>query len=496
MKTSHWMRISSTSALIPVTLLLLAALLGTAMPALTQTNPARIRLAHFSVDASSIDLYIDGEVSNVQGLNFGDITDWYHLPSGTYEMVITAAGIAPDENTLARSELTVDSSQWITLTVIGLVERDTVRFHRLLENASEIATGESRLSVFHAVQGIPAVDVLMNNNPLFQFVNYPGSFLDSNGNPNDGRVTVDLIANVYQIQFVRNSNPEIILLDLDEMRLLPDTAYLIAFIGTPSNPIYSLAITSFDDVRDTTLEDLRTSTIPTRRSSAYLRIAHFSSGTPLVDVYIDGEASSVQRLGFAQVSNFIELTAGTREITLTPAGLAPGDAVIDPVEVALHPGTWSTAAIIGTLSNDSVRVQLFEERQSELPDGETRLSVFQAIPGIEPVNVRIIGGPEIIRFLGYPGSQGSNTGFASVDVIAGSYTIQVISAANPNRVIAELPEINFFTGRNYLLATLLADPPYLLTFTPVTPEDIERFDEAPEEAERPNYIPRGPEIAL
>jgi hypothetical protein len=490
------MRISSIFALLPVTMLLLAVLLVTAMPALTQTNPVRIRLGHFSVDASSIDLYIDGDVSNVQELSFGEITGWHRLSPGTYEIVISPAGVSPEESTLARSELTVDSGEWITLTIIGLLERDTVRFHPLVENASEIASGESRLSVFHANQGIPAVDVLMNNNPLFQFVNYPGSFLDSNGNPNDGRVTVDLISNIYRIQFVRNSNPEILLLDLDEVRLVPDTSYLIVFIGTPSNPTYSLAITSFDDVVDTTLEDLRTSTAPTRRSNAYLRVAHFSSGTPPVDIYIDGEPSSVQDMGFARVSNFIELTAGTREITVTPAGLAPGDAMIDPVEITLGPGTWSTVAIIGTLSNDSVRVQMFEENQGELPDGETRLSVFQAIPGIEPVNVRITGGPEIVRFLGYPGSQGSNTGFTSVDLIAGSYTIQVMSAANPNRVIAELPEINYVPGRNYLLATLLADPPYLLTFTPVTPEEIESFDEETEQKEPSRNIPRGFEIAM
>ncbi|MBZ0295187.1 MAG: DUF4397 domain-containing protein, partial [Anaerolineae bacterium] len=76
-------------------LLVIAALAALAIiPVLAQDEAtgeemaptAHIRVAHFSPDTPAVDVYLDGELSDVQQLEFPSVTGWIDVPAGTYSV--------------------------------------------------------------------------------------------------------------------------------------------------------------------------------------------------------------------------------------------------------------------------------------------------------------------------------------------------------------------------------------------------------------------------
>lgn len=426
-------------------------------------DDVRIRFAHLSVDTRGVDILVNEQLSSMQALRFGSVTEWFTVPAGIYTFVPTWSGVTPKRLLTRPLKLKLESDTWITVALVGSRQRQTLDMQPLWEDYNEIPVGEARLSVFHAVQGIGAVDVLVNGDALFQFVNYPGSTLDEEGIPNDGFVTADIVSNTYTLQVVDYTDADEVLLDIGEVDLLPNHYYWVAAVGTVFRPSYVLVTTDLASELD---QNPLFASGTVDNAAGHVRIAHFSSGTPALDIFID-EENIVRNLAFAQVGEFIELPPATYRVTLVPTGLTLRDALIPSISVDLASNAWLTVAVIGTLANDSLGVQVLVEDFSDLDVFESRISIFQSIPGIPPVNVRLSNGTVLVRLLGYPGSQGQNDGFEVVHLVPGVYDLQIVNAADSRNVIVDLQGQSFAAGRNYLLAAIRADPPYVLKFTEV-----------------------------
>ena len=416
---------------------------------------ARVRVAQFAPDVNGVSLLVNGERTSVSKLGFGDVTEWFTLPPDIYQLALTSTTQALTNTDI---ELEFDESQWTTLAIVGSLGQDTVRLQPLVENYGDVSRGETRLSVLHALEGIRALDVLVNDDLMFQYVNYPGTEKDATGLPNDGYVSVELVASIYDIEFVSNRNVDETIIDVGDVRLTPGRNHFLAAVGTPVNPVYVL---TSRDLNSNDLNDLRIFG-STDNNVAWMRVAHFSSGTPPIDIYIDGEMSDFDRVRFTEVTEFIQVEPGTREIVIVPSGLSLRDAITQPETVLLPPGLTRTIAVAGTLSNNSMGISVLEEDFSTIAPDEVRLSVFQGIPGIPPVNVHVDEGEPLIQLLGFPGSQGDNDGFTSVDIRRGVYDLEVISSTNPDNVVVGLSNQRLMSGRNYLLAALRANPPYVI----------------------------------
>jgi hypothetical protein len=426
---------------------------------------AIIRFAHFSPDASAVDIYINSDITRIQNLSFSDITDWFVLPADTYAIHIVPAGDAL-ENAQVVVENFAIHDQWVTIALIGSRERDTLKLHPFFEDYHETARGEVRLSIALAIETAPPVDILANGDALFQFVNYPDTSISPVTESNDGLVSVDIVANVYSIQVALNEDQQTILLDLDDIDLRDGYNYLIAPIGTQGNPTFTMSRTSIDDLDSAPRDDLLTPDAPENRT-ARLRTAHLSSGTPRVDIYINGGLSAIHGLEFASVSNFVELPSGQAEIAIVPANLALGDAFISSIMIQLEPDSWATLALIGTLANNSLTTQLLVEDFSEPAADHARISVFQGIPGVAPLNVNLANRRELIRLLGYPGSQGRNDGYESIELAAGEYDLEIVGSVDPDSIVVDIPPQIFEAGRHYFIATIRADPPYIIVPTEI-----------------------------
>ena len=192
-------------------------------------------------------------------------------------------------------------------------------------------------------------------------------------------------------------------------------------------------------------------TVAQEEGKANIRVAHLSSDTGEVDVYLTaGDSILLQEtFEFAGVSDWIEVEPDSYSLSILPFEGELEDALID-TEVDLEAGDWVTIAAIGEINKETVALQTLIEDYSPLDSIQSRLSVFHAVPNYQPVNV-IVNDVELIRYLGYPGFWGPDSdGFITFDILARTNDIRL--EQEDGTVAAELEDIIFGGNRHYFLA--------------------------------------------
>ena len=193
-------------------------------------------------------------------------------------------------------------------------------------------------------------------------------------------------------------------------------------------------------------------------SSAHIRTAHLSFDAGEVDVYINGEAALVG-VDFGEVSAWASVPTGDYSVAVAPTGTSVDDAVIS-ADITLSESGWYTIAAIGLIGDSSITAQVIEEDFSDITPGETRLTVFHAIPNADPVSI-LANDNLLVAGLAYPA--GEDDGIAILDVLEGTYALKVQLTEDSDTVIFEIPDQVLTANRNYFIAAAgSADSPELV----------------------------------
>ncbi len=210
-------------------------LLPSAVQAAAEANRAHIRVAHFSPDAGAVDIYINGELSALQGVTFGTVSDWIEVPGRAYRIGVAPAGEEPSGTSIYN----IRGGSWTTVAAIGVVGLDSLELRFITEDFSPVGDGLARLTVLHALPGAPAVDLRLNDTVVVGQLGYPGSIGD-----NDGVDVVDVRAGRYNLSVTPAGAASPVLLSVESFPLNSGVNYLLAVVGTPGNPQYVLRSTT------------------------------------------------------------------------------------------------------------------------------------------------------------------------------------------------------------------------------------------------------------
>ncbi len=216
---------------------------------------------------------------------------------------------------------------------------------------------------------------------------------------------------------------------------------------------------------------------PAAEDMVHIRVAHFSPDAPAVDVYVNGELSAVTGLEFPKVTDWIELPAGSYNLAVAPANTSIDSAAIGPADFELPAGAWITVAAVGSLTNGTLKPAVLVE-DFKPTAGNARVSVFHAIEDAPAVDV-LAGGSRVVPSLAFPGKQGNNDGFYTLDVPAGSYDLQVVPAGVTSPVVLDLPGTALAADTSYFVAAVgtLAEPQVVVSATSLVDKGI--VDAAP-----------------
>ena len=225
-------------------------LLPPAEEAPAQVENVNIRVAHFSPDTPAVDVFVNGEAA-IQNLEFPTVTGWIELPAGSYNLAVAPAGAGIEAAAIGPADFDLPAGAYITVAAVGSLENGTLMPQILVEDFSEIAEGNARVSVFHAIEDAPAVDVLANGAAAITSLAYPGSV-----EGNDGLFTLDVPAGTYDFQVVPTGAVEPVVLDLTGTTLEANTNYFIAAVGTLAEPAVQVVATAQESTMTNTIVDI------------------------------------------------------------------------------------------------------------------------------------------------------------------------------------------------------------------------------------------------
>lgn len=159
-------------------------------------------------------------------------------------------------------------------------------------------------------------------------------------------------------------------------------------------------------------------------TTAYLRVGHFVSDAPAVDIYID-DTLRFEALTYLTVTDWQAFETGTYFVSVVEAGSEniEDDALLTGA-YTLRAGEWLTLAAIGTLADESVTLEpLVEAYEEDLQEDAALVTVLHAIPEVDPVNILVDDAVEL-EALAYIGDDGAE-GFDSIFLGAGDYAFDV-----------------------------------------------------------------------
>lgn len=206
-----------------VTSILLAAVVmfglavGSAGRVAAQSDEANVRVIHASPDAPAVDIWVNGSVA-IEGLEFGDATDWIALPAGSYDVAVAPAGADAADAVI---EATLDLEGGVNYNVAAVGFLADISATVFTTDTADLAEGQARVQVVHASPDAPAVDIAVAGGPVLvadlSFPNASGS--------------LDVDSGTYDLE-VRPAGTEDVALDLPGVALDAGTVYDILAIGT------------------------------------------------------------------------------------------------------------------------------------------------------------------------------------------------------------------------------------------------------------------------
>lgn len=118
-----------------------------------QEADAMVRVAHLSVDAPSVDVYVDGQpAGSLSGISFGIVSPYAPLPAGTHrvEAYMTGDISAP----LLSADLIFGADDAQTLGIVGLMRDGSLEARIYADDDGAPPEGEAKV---RAVQAVPDV---------------------------------------------------------------------------------------------------------------------------------------------------------------------------------------------------------------------------------------------------------------------------------------------------------------------------------------------------
>lgn len=432
------------------------------VPAMAQDDAAGaayVRIAHFSPDTPPVLVFAGEEL--VTSVRFPNVSRWIELAPGAYEFTVTTTSDPADPNAITLG-VEVAAGDFVTVAAVGSLDRGTLKFSVIAEDFSRITTGQSRVTVFHAIEGAPVVDVRANGGVAIPALAFPGSL-----GSNDGVETISVRAGTYDLSVTSTAFPDVTVLSAPGTALTANVNYFVAAVGTPDDP--QLVVVATDQAE-------KSAPAVFGEGEARVRIAHMAAGGAPVTIFVNGEIR-FSGIRYGTMTRFVPLAPGTYEVIVS-TNSNPANAIIGPVDLTFEDGTFTTVAAINDANG--ITPLVIAEDYSAVAEGEAGVTVVHAIADAPAIDV-LTGednSVKIVNALAFPGSfltaDGTfNDGIVTFSVPAGTYTLNVVPAGAAEPVVLSR-EVTLDAGTNYIIVATgsLADGTARLNIVGTAPADL------------------------
>jgi hypothetical protein len=285
----------------------------------------RIRIIYLSQDGPVLVPYLNGAASGIQLLQAPAVTGWIELPTGT-SLTLVPQGNAQSQAAFGPFSLDEQNRSWTTILIVGSAQNG-LRAYAVNENLANIPSGSARVTVFHGIEGGPAVDVTLDNGTvLASGIGFPGS--DNIGDAVGASATMEAGATA-------------------EAGASQMTAAALDCVAINS-PTASTSGVSSADASATAEMSVTMDASATAEAGATMEA---SAGTGSTQMATMGDT-------FANCGSTFDVPAGTYNIQVVPSGQS-GSPLLTLGNTQLNADTYYIVAAVGTATNPQVFTQSF-----------------------------------------------------------------------------------------------------------------------------------------
>lgn len=210
-----------------LTLVLVLSLFAGVASVGAQGGTVRVRVAHFSVDAPAVDVYVNGRTV-LRNVAYPAMSDYLALDAGTYRIAVAPAGAGIGSAVIGPVDLTFAADHDYTVAAIGQLA-DGSFGPTVIDETAAFAGQDAYLAdviVLHGISDAPAVDLALTNGTVL-----------AGGLPFGQHTTLSVPAGSYPLVVTAAGSPSTVV--FNELNGAPLTAgfrYFVAAIGTfPGN---------------------------------------------------------------------------------------------------------------------------------------------------------------------------------------------------------------------------------------------------------------------
>jgi hypothetical protein len=147
---------------------LLAASGGFGSPAGAQEGGAKIRLGHFSPDTPEMDVYVTGadggEAKVLDGLGYGQVSDYAPLEAGSYTFLLRPAGADPESDPAVTASADLEDGEAYTFAAMG--PHADLQKALLTDDLAPPPAGQAKVRLIQASSTAGSVDVTAVDGPV------------------------------------------------------------------------------------------------------------------------------------------------------------------------------------------------------------------------------------------------------------------------------------------------------------------------------------------
>ncbi len=209
---------------------------------------------------------------------------------------------------------------------------------------------------------------------------------------------------------------------------------------------------------------LGTGVMAQRDVTALVRFVHGLDGADAVDIFTGGQLT-ITGLEFGQASTYVRVPAGNTTLTVAPIA---AETPLFSQDVVLQPGDVLTLIVAST---DPAQFLVFREDLVAPQIGNGRFTAVHAIPGVDPVDIKLADGRTVIPGIVY----GDAATSSSLDLSAAFIYDLIVAPAGGDvaQAILTPDPLELVGGNSYMLVLYgsAANPQSMLLTTPTLPAE-------------------------
>lgn len=294
-------------------------------------SEAQVRFVHAFVDAPDVDIYVNDTIT-AEAVPFGAASDYLPVPAGDVEIAVTATG-----------DITPLFTQTVTAGIapLTLVVSNADGFVVYTDNVDPLNVGQARLTAIHAIDGAPAVDVvLVDGRPVIAGLEYAVPY-----------GTLDVPAFNYGLNVVPSGSglESAIFAETINAPLVTGTSYMAIVYGVLDAPQVMLL----------------SEAVEPNPGDGFLQLTHNVEGAPAVDVYAN-DTLIAPSLAFDESTEAFPVAAGDYTVQVTAADTVD---ILVGSDLTVATGTTSVASV--ELDGETVVINVTSETPLTVVDAGT-----------------------------------------------------------------------------------------------------------------------------